>query len=68
MKLRTKLAQRGRAPRSSPGTVNLPVIRASTVVFKDLADLETTQRRFEAGEPVPTYAILNMPLRVAFAC
>ena len=46
--------------------MNLPVIRASTVVFKDLADLEATQRRFEAGEPVPTYGILNMPLRVAF--
>jgi cystathionine beta-lyase len=66
LKLRTQLAQRGRAPRSSPRTVNLPVIRASTVVFKDLADLEATQRRFDAGEPVPTYGILNMPLRVAF--
>jgi cystathionine beta-lyase len=66
LKLRTKLAQRGRASRSSPRTVNLPVIRASTVVFEDLADLEATQRRFDAGEPVPTYGILNMPLRVAF--
>lgn len=66
MKLRTRLAQGGRTPRSSPGTVNLPVQRASTVVFKDLAELQEVQRRFDAGEPVPTYGILNMPLRVAF--
>jgi len=31
MKLRTRLAQRGRVPRSQPGTVNIPVARASTV-------------------------------------
>lgn len=46
--------------------MNLPVARASTVVFENLADLEATQRRFDAGEAVPTYGILNMPLRVAF--
>lgn len=66
MKLRTKLAQGGRTARSTPRTVNLPVQRASTVVFKDLAELQEVQRRFEAGDPVPTYGILNMPLRVAF--
>ena len=66
MKLPTKLTQRGREPRSSPRTVNLPVVRASTVVFDSLAELEEVQRRFDADEPVPTYGILNMPLRVAF--
>lgn len=66
MKLRTRLAQRGRAPKSRPGTVNLPVARASTVTFATLAELESTQRRFEADELVPTYGIVNMPLRVAF--
>jgi cysteine-S-conjugate beta-lyase len=66
MKLRTRLAQRGRAPKSRPGTVNLPVARASTVTFATLAELEAAQRRFEADEPVPTYGIVNMPLRVAF--
>jgi cysteine-S-conjugate beta-lyase len=66
MKLRTRLAQAGRKPKSAPRTVNLPVARASTVVFASLDDMEATQRRFEAGEPVPTYGIVNMPLRVAF--
>jgi cysteine-S-conjugate beta-lyase len=66
MKLRTRLAQRGRAPKSRPGTVNLPVARASTVTFATLAELEAAQRRFEADELVPTYGIVNMPLRVAF--
>jgi cystathionine beta-lyase len=66
MKLRTRLAQAGRKPKSSPRTVNLPVARASTVVFASLDEMEATQKRFEAGEPVPTYGIVNMPLRVAF--
>ena len=66
MKLRTKLAQQGRKARSNPRTVNLPVARASTVVFDSVAELEAVQRRFDADEPVPTYGIVNMPLRVAF--
>ena len=66
MKLRTRLAQRGRAPRSRPGTVNLPVARASTVTFATLAEMHAVQKRFDADEPVPTYGMLNMPLRVAF--
>ncbi|HET7548245.1 MAG TPA: PLP-dependent transferase, partial [Usitatibacter sp.] len=66
MKLATRLAQKGRKPRSKPGTVNLPVQRASTVTFDSLAELEAAQRAFEADEPTPTYGIVNMPLRVAF--
>jgi cystathionine beta-lyase len=66
MKLRTRLAQRGRAPRSQPGTVNIPVARASTVTFRSIAEMQEIQRRFDADEPVPTYGMLNMPLRVAF--
>jgi len=66
MKLRTRLAQRGRTPRSRPGTVNLPVARASTVTFATLAEMEAVQKRFDADEPVPTYGMTNMPLRVAF--
>ena len=66
MKPRTRLVQAGRVPKAAPRTVNLPVARASTVVFASLDDMEATQRRFDAGEPVPTYAIANMPLRVAF--
>ena len=66
MKLRTRLAQGGRAPRSQPRTVNLPVARASTVTFATLAELAAVQKRFDADEAVPTYGMLNMPLRVAF--
>jgi cystathionine beta-lyase len=66
MKLATRLAQRGRAPKSRPGTVNLPVARASTVTFATLAEMEAVQKRFDADEAVPTYGITNMPLRAAF--
>ena len=66
MKLRTRLAQRGRKARSQPGTVNLPVARASTVTFPSLAEMDAIQKRYEADEIVPTYGILNMPLRAAF--
>jgi cystathionine beta-lyase len=66
MKLSTRLAQAGRRVEKQPGTVNLPVARASTVVFESMAAMEEAQRRFDADEPVPTYGIANMPLRVAF--
>jgi cystathionine beta-lyase len=66
MKLRTRLAQRGRSTSEQPGTVNLPVARASTVTFASLAEMQAVQRRFDADEIVPTYGIANMPLRVAF--
>jgi cystathionine beta-lyase len=66
MKPRTRLTQLGRNARVTPRAVNLPVARASTVVFASLDDMEATQRRFDKGEPVPTYGITNMPLRVAF--
>ena len=66
MKLGTRLAQRGRKAKSQPGTVNLPVTRASTVTFKSMAEMEEVQRRFDADEVIPTYGLLNMPLRAAF--
>ena len=66
MKLRTRLAQRGRVARSQPGTINIPVARASTVTFRSIAEMQEVQRRFDADEPIPTYGMLNMPLRVAF--
>jgi len=66
MKLRTRLAQGGRRAKATPGLVNLPVARASTVTFDSLAEMEAVQRRFDADEVVPTYGIVNMPLRAAF--
>ena len=65
MKKTTRIVQGGRRARSKPGTVNLPVTRASTVLFENLADLEAVQARFNADEVVPTYGIVNMPLRAA---
>lgn len=66
MKKRTKLAHGGRGGGSGARTVNLPVTRASTVVFDDVAHMKDVQRRFDADEVVPTYGIVNMPLRAAF--
>ena len=66
MKPSTRLAQRGRKAKSQPGTVNLPVQRASTVTFDSLAQMAEAQKRFEADEVSPTYGIVNMPLRAAF--
>ncbi len=66
MKLSTRLAQKGRPRGARPGTVNLPVARASTVTFESMAHMLETQRHFDADEVVPTYGIVNMPLRAAF--
>ena len=66
MKRATRLAQQGRRAVATPRTVNLPVTRASTVVFDSIAEMDAVQRRFEADEVVPTYGITNMPLRAAF--
>ena len=66
MRKRTRLLHAGRGKGPPPGTVNLPVARASTVTFDSLAHLDDVQRRFDAGEEVPTYGITNMPLRLAF--
>ena len=65
MKQRTRLIHAGRKQKPA-GTINLPVTRASTVTFASLAEMDEVQRRFDADEPVPTYGITNMPLRVAF--
>lgn len=66
MKRATRFIRRGRARGEHPGTVNLPVARASTVTFGSLAEMDAVQRRFDADEVVPTYGIAHMPLRAAF--
>jgi cystathionine beta-lyase len=62
----TRLARTGRPKGAQPGTINLPVARASTVTFGSLAELDEAQRRFDADEVAPTYGIAHMPLRAAF--
>ena len=66
MKRATRLVQGGRRAATATRTVNLPVTRASTVVFDSVAEMEAVQRRFEEDQVVPTYGITNMPLRAAF--
>lgn len=66
MRKRTRLLHGGRGDPAGAKFVNLPVARASTVLFDSVAHLEAVQRRFDADEPVPTYGITNTPLRNAF--
>ena len=66
MKRATRLVRRGRPGGMHPGTINLPVARASTVTFESVAEMDAVQHRFDADEAVPTYGIAHMPLRVAF--
>ncbi len=65
MKPDTKLSQLGRTPCNDPRTVNVPIHRASTVLFDSMAHLNETQRRFDNDEQVPTYGIINMPQALA---
>ena len=66
MKKTTRLIHGGRKAAYPPGTVNLPVARASTVLFESLDRLAETQKLFDAGERIATYGIVNMPQRNAF--
>ena len=65
MKNNTKLVQLGRKVGHTPKTVNVPVHRASTVLFDSLAELRATQAAWDADEQVPTYGVFNMPQELA---
>lgn len=65
MKPNTKLTQLGRKAVNTPGSVNVPMHRASTVLFDNVADLHDTQARWMKDEQIPTYAIFNMPQALA---
>ena len=65
MKPDTRLTTLGREAASSPATVNVPLHRASTVLFDSMADMHAVQQRWNAGEQVPTYGIFNMPQALA---
>ena len=67
MKKDTKLTQLGRTPANEPKTVNVPLHRASTVLFDSLAHMRATQNAWEADEQVPTYGVFNMPQELALA-
>ena len=61
----TKLIQQGRTAASHANTVNLPMHRASTVLFDSLAHMDEVQKRQGADEQIPTYGIFNMPQALA---
>jgi len=65
MKPNTKFTQLGRTAVNAPGTVNVPMHRASTVLFDNVAALHDTQARWARDEQIPTYAIFNMPQALA---
>ena len=65
MKSDTKLSHLGRKPVNAPNTVNVPMHRASTVLFDSLAALHETQRQWNRDEQVSTYGIFNMPQALA---
>jgi cystathionine beta-lyase len=67
MRKNTKLTQLGRIPANEPKTVNVPLHRASTVLFDSLAEMRATQAAWEADEQVPTYGVFNMPQELALA-
>lgn len=48
-------------PQARGGMVNPPVCRASTIVFRDLADMEARERRVAAGEDVLWYGRKGTP-------
>lgn len=63
MHTETELATLGLAPEHFDGMVNMPVCRASTILFKDLADFELADR----GEyPKPVYGRYGNPTQMGF--
>ncbi len=70
MKKNTKLAQLGRNAANASNatkTVNVPLHRASTVLFDSIADMRATQAAWDQDEQVPTYGVFNMPQELALA-
>jgi cysteine-S-conjugate beta-lyase len=65
MKTNTKLSQLGRKPVNNARTVNVPLQRASTVLFDSLAHQREVQQRWANDEQLPTYATFNMPQALA---
>jgi cystathionine beta-lyase len=54
-------------PNALGGFVNPPTYRASTIVFRDLADMESRQRQIDSGEDVVWYGRKGNPTSFAIA-
>jgi cystathionine beta-lyase len=61
MKKDTLLTSLGRAVENAPQTVNVPLHRASTVLFESVAQQHVLQRQLDADERVSTYGLFNLP-------
>ncbi len=61
MKKDTLLAHLGRDTGNAPQTVNVPLHRASTVLFESVEQQHALQRQLDADEPVSTYGLFNLP-------
>ncbi|HEX4857457.1 MAG TPA: cystathionine beta-lyase [Usitatibacteraceae bacterium] len=57
----TLLTRLGREVAELPETINVPLQRASTVLFDSLAHRDAAQRRLDADEPASTYGLFNLP-------
>jgi cystathionine beta-lyase len=63
----TFLAHRIIDPHATGGMVNPPVYRASTVMFRDMADMETREKLLKAGENTLWYGRKGTPTSFAVA-
>ncbi|MBL8519530.1 MAG: cystathionine beta-lyase [Betaproteobacteria bacterium] len=61
MKKDTLLTHLGRSTGADPVTVNVPLHRASTVLFDSVAQQHDLQRRLDRDEDASTYGLFNLP-------
>ena len=54
-------------PHAQGGFVNPPVYRASTIMFRDMADMESREKRLQAGEDTLWYGRKGTPISFAVA-
>lgn len=62
----TKLVALGRNPAAHSGAVNVPVVRASTIIYERVADIALATAARERDEPVVTYGRAGTPTTLAF--
>jgi cystathionine beta-lyase len=57
----TRAVRAGRDPSRYFGAINTPVFRASTIAFRDVAELERAERGQRAAEEGPAYGLHGLP-------
>jgi cystathionine beta-lyase len=66
MEEQTKLTVLGRNPAAHSGAVNVPVVRASTILYDSVADIAAKVAARERDEPAITYGRSGTPTTFAF--